>query len=705
MKISFLIHTVYGIGGTIRTTLNLAEELVNRHEVEIVSVFRHRDVPLFTIDPRITVVPLVDTRANSPSSEKEHPFQLQAASFFPQYEARFKEYSRLTDDRVREHYADSDADIVVGTRPGLVAYVAQFTPDRVIRIGQEHMTHNHHKAALRAEMYEHLAAVDAFVTVSEGDAAVWQEKMPLPSTRVLAIPNSVPEPQVAPSDGTGKTVVAAGRLASEKQYNVLIDAFAKVTAVRPDWVLRIYGGGDQRPRLRDQILRMGLYNKVHLMGSHSPIEPEWAKGTIAVSTSRHESFGMTLVEAMRCGLPLISTDCDYGPREIINDSVDGLLVPVGDVKAIADALIRLIDDEDLRRRLGTAARESARRFDPAQIVKEYENLFGELAEPAANRAALALANANSPANMYGGDADFAPVADCVVGPDGELTMTLIGPRPRPEARDGDSDGEGDSGLRLLCARTEGSTDVCTFPFGPDGAVTLPAGEQFGEGVWDLFVEVAATGSRARLRSRNVDQRGAMHAAERLVPGAAVRNLVPYVSKAKNTLVLRSWVRQVHAEAADVQLAGKKLTLSGRLLGGGGGGAGAVPSGAPVLVLRRRGKPARDLTFTGRWEDAHVFRFTVPCAQPAAQQTTAHDVWDALLRYAPDAEPVRIGRVLDDVVMKKDIYNYPLTILPKKRKGSLARAVAKKVLRKPQKTVRVRFFYTDSNDLSLNVVDL
>ncbi|WP_406000919.1 glycosyltransferase family 4 protein [Streptomyces sp. NBC_00829] len=673
MKISFLIHTVYGIGGTIRTTLNLAEELVSRHEVEIVSVFRHRDVPLFTIDPRISVVPLVDTRVNSPTNEKEHPFQLQPAAFFPQNEARYKEYSRLTDDRVREHYATSDADVVVGTRPGLVAYVAQFAPRGAVRIGQEHMSHNHHKAALRAEMYEHLAAMDAFVTVSEGDAAIWRERMPLPGTRVLAIPNSVPEPQVAPSDGTGTTVVAAGRLAPEKQYDVLVDAFAKVTAQRPEWVLRIYGGGDQRPRLRDKILTMGLYNKVHLMGPHSPIEPEWAKGAIAVSTSRHESFGMTLVEAMRCGLPVISTDCDYGPREIIKDGVDGVLVPVGDRKAIADALLRLIDDGELRRRLGTAARENSCRFDPSQVVKEYENLFEELSAALSQR---------------GGAPDFEPVADCVVGSRGELVITLVTPRPAAD----------EAGLRLLCVRTTGSTEVHTFPFGPDGSVTVPAGEELGEGIWELFAESAATGARARLGSRNVDQRGAMHAAERLVPEKPVCNLVPYADRTRGTLVLRSWVRAVHAEAADVRVAGRKMTLSGSLIG-------ASPAGNPVLVLRRRQKPAKELTVPGRWDAAGVFHFTIAGTAPAAEQITAHDVWDTFLRYAPDAQPVKIGRVLDDVVMKKDVYNYPLAVLPKKRKGSLARALAKKILRRPAQRVRVRLFYTASNDLALNVVDM
>lgn len=678
MKISFLIHTIYGIGGTIRTTLNLAEELANRHEVEIVSVFQHRDTSAFSIDPRITVVPLVDIRPDNPVNDKKNPLFSQPSKAFPRAEARYKEYNQLIDDRVREHYAASDADIVIGTRPGLVAYVAQFAPAGAVRVGQEHMTHNHHKAALREEMYEHLDAIDAFVTVSEGDAAVWRQKMPLPTTRVLAIPNSVPEPPVAPSDGTGRTIVAAGRLASEKQYHVLLDAFAKVVAVRPDWVLRIYGSGDQRDRLRNRIDELGLYNQIHLMGAHSPIEPEWAKGAIAASTSRHESFGMTLVEAMRCGVPMVSTDCDYGPREIIQDGVDGLLVPVGDVKAISQALLRLIDDGDLRRQMSAAAVRNARRFDPGVVTKQYEALFDELLAEVAQRV-------DSPG--------ITPVADCVVDSDGSLTLTLVSPLPGAER-----------GARLVCTRTGARSEVREFDFNAGGSVTIPADEGFAEGLWNAFVELRASGARGgarfRIAARVVDQRGAMHAAQRLAPGEAVRNLVPYEDKAKGSaLMLRAWSRPVHAEADDVQVDGARITLSGSLFGPAG------VSGEPTLLLRRRGKPAGELSFPGERNGANGFRFTFSAAAPAGAQTSAHDVWDVLVRYAPDAKPVKIGRVLDDVVMKKDIYIYPQSVLLKRRTESLARAAAKRVLGRPRARVRARVFYTLSNDVALNVVDL
>lgn len=87
---------------------------------------------------------------------------------------------------------------------------------------------------------------------------------------------------------------------------------------------------------------------------------------------------MTIVEAMRCGLPVVSTDCPHGPREIIEDGVDGRLVPVGDADAVAEALLGLIQDDELRRRAGRAALAASRRFDPARIAERHEAIFAEL---------------------------------------------------------------------------------------------------------------------------------------------------------------------------------------------------------------------------------------------------------------------------------------------------------------------------------------
>ncbi|MDN0199422.1 glycosyltransferase family 4 protein [Streptomyces sp. S.PNR 29] len=372
MKISFLLHNAYGIGGTITTTFNLAQALAERHDVEIVSVLRHREHPNFTLDPRVSLRPLVDLR-----KEKEHASHLRPAKVFPRAEYRYGQYSELTDQRIGECLAGTDADVVIGTRPGLNVHLALQAPPHVVRIGQEHLTLDNHPPRLRTALRRAYRRLDALTTVTEADAAAYRRKMRLPGVRVEALPNSVPDPALPAADGTAKVIVAAGRLVPVKRYDLLIEAFAMVAAEHPDWQLRIYGKGEQHDRLRQLITDLRLWNNVFLMGAAAPMEAEWVKGSIGAAASNFEPFGMTIVEAMRCGLPVVSTDCPYGPGEIIQDGVDGRLVPVGDRDALGAALLELVRDDELRRRTGRAALENARRFAPGPVVEQAERLFAE----------------------------------------------------------------------------------------------------------------------------------------------------------------------------------------------------------------------------------------------------------------------------------------------------------------------------------------
>ncbi|MGW1355312.1 glycosyltransferase family 4 protein [Streptomyces sp. NPDC002409] len=383
MHISFLLHNAYGVGGTIRTTFNLAEELAGHHDVEIVSVFRHRDDPVLGAPPGVRMSHLVDLRKKSPTYDGDAPEHARPATVFPRGDSRHRQYSRLTDARVAEHLRSLDADVVVGTRPGLNVQISRQTRRGPVRIGQEHLTLDSHGYRLRREIGHRYALLDAITTVTEADARAYRTGLKLPGVRIEAIPNSVPAPAVAPADGDHKWVIAAGRLHRVKRYDLLVRAFAGVVAARPDWRLRIYGGGDATGNEREALValidELGLHEHVFLMGPVNPLEAEWPKGSIAAVTSDRESFGMTIVEAMRCGLPVVATDCPHGPREIIDDGTDGRLVPIGDTAAVTRALLGLIDDDGARHRAGHAALVASQRFDPARIAERHERLFTELA--------------------------------------------------------------------------------------------------------------------------------------------------------------------------------------------------------------------------------------------------------------------------------------------------------------------------------------
>ncbi|MCQ8773570.1 glycosyltransferase family 4 protein [Streptomyces telluris] len=381
MRISFLLHNAYTFGGTIRSTFNLAAALAAHHEVEIISVFRYRRTPAMGAPPHVQLTPLVDMRRNSAHYDGDDPRHAQPARVFPRADGRHRQYSRLTDERIGRYLSRLEADVIVGTRPGLNVHIARQAHPAAIRVGQEHLTLSGHGLRMRHEIRHRYPLLDALTTVTEADARAYRQ-LGLPDVQVRAIANSVPAMTPRPAEHTGKVVVAAGRLIPVKRYDLLIKAFAEVVASHPDWQLRIFGKGDttgnEKSTLTALIDSLGLNGHVFLNDHVGALEDELAKASIAVSASDRESFGMTIVEAMRCGLPVVATDCPNGPREIITHGVDGLLVRPGDTQGLAAALCDLIRDDTLRRRMGETARHNSARYAPDHIAEQHLDLYRDL---------------------------------------------------------------------------------------------------------------------------------------------------------------------------------------------------------------------------------------------------------------------------------------------------------------------------------------
>jgi glycosyltransferase involved in cell wall biosynthesis len=176
-----------------------------------------------------------------------------------------------------------------------------------------------------------------------------------------------------------RTVISVGRLSQVKGYTYLLEAMQIVSGVLPDTRLVVLGCGEEEERLREYSTKLGLHEAVRFAGFRDNPFKYMARSSVFVLSSIWEGFGNVIVEAMACGVPVISTDCPYGPGEIIENEVSGILVPARDSQALAAAILRVLQDPGLARRLVENGAARAREFDVRTIVGEYEALLRESA--------------------------------------------------------------------------------------------------------------------------------------------------------------------------------------------------------------------------------------------------------------------------------------------------------------------------------------
>jgi glycosyltransferase involved in cell wall biosynthesis len=396
MRIAFLVFNLDGMGGTSRSAITQANALAPHQDVRIVSVTRSADSPHYDIDPAVDVDYLVDVR------DPKHPLAVPEGLVAPDEALALhrresalvpdrwdKQFTALCDVAMEAVLPALDVDVAVTVTPGLLVAGVDLLPDSVVLVHQEHRSSSGRSRGLEP-LLNYAPRADVVAMLTPGLEEWLHEQLGPLCPPTVVMPNPLPLGFHPRSRLDQPLILTAGRLVLEKQFSLLVAAFAGIADRVPEWRLRICGTGPERGDLVREIRKWGLWDRVELPGGVDDMGAEWAKASVAALTSRTEGFPLVVQEAMAAGVPVASFDSASGPREIIEHEVNGLLVGPQSVAGMSAALLRLTTDAELRAHLGQGALRTARQYDAAALAERWIGIFSGARARRAGRGRLTV---------------------------------------------------------------------------------------------------------------------------------------------------------------------------------------------------------------------------------------------------------------------------------------------------------------------------
>lgn len=373
MKILYCTHSTYNPGGMERVLLNKVTYLsqLPGWEVSIVTTDQHHRPPFYPFPEKVC---MTDLDINYSDDNDKGAWK----KIFGYLRKRKEHKRKLTALLEKER-----PDIVVSLYPS----ESSFIPD--IKDGSKKVLELHFCKffrlqygrkgllgwidKLRTRQDERIVRrFDKFVVLTHEDKGYWGN---LPNIEV--IPNAAMQVSESCSDVKNKRVIAVGRLDYQKGFDRLIEAWEWIqrTGEWADWRLDIFGQGEWQEMLQQMIDEKGLQDTVRINKPTKQIGEEYVKSSLLVMSSHYEGFPMVMIESMACGLPVVSFDYKCGPKDIIQHGINGLLVPEGDIKALANAMMEVMTDETYRRMLSRNARKVVDTYSEEAVMARWIRLF------------------------------------------------------------------------------------------------------------------------------------------------------------------------------------------------------------------------------------------------------------------------------------------------------------------------------------------
>lgn len=377
MKIVYYLPSLYISGGLERIITfkaNYFAEHLKDSEVYIITSEQNNNEPYFKVSPQIKLIDinvLIDTPINQNKLLKllKYPFK------YLLFKSRFKRIIK-----------EINPDILISTLRRELNFISSIDK-KIVKIGEFHISRfSYHSYSIKTtslildyiksyfekRFIRNINSLDSFVVLTEEEKTFWPE-----INNIEVIHNPLTINPVTKSDCNNKKVIAVGRYAHQKGFDMLIEAWKIVADLHPEWVLTIYGEGDDET-LKRLIDKYNLHNSCLLKPATQEIVNKYCESSIFVLSSRYEGFGLVITEAMACGVPPIAFDCPCGPKDIINNFKDGILVKSEDINELADKICFLIENQDIRKEMGIKAHQSSERFKIEHITMQWESLFEKL---------------------------------------------------------------------------------------------------------------------------------------------------------------------------------------------------------------------------------------------------------------------------------------------------------------------------------------